>query len=128
MRGISAFLALLGIGVLGITHAVAAPAPHKMALINIELEGDLSDVARQSEWPYRLASLERHLREGITESGTYEIVSLDSAEEWFHKNKGRKALYNCPPCLKDIAGQVGDRHRNYQSYIQGRSRSDRDRP
>jgi len=101
------FMGLLGLGLFASVADAAQPALHKMALLNIEMEGDLSDTSHQSEWPYRLESLARHLREGFAANETYEMVSLAPADEWFQSNKGRKSINDCKPCLTEIAKRVG---------------------
>jgi len=100
-------LILLICGLFLISAAATAAPLHKIAIIDAEMEGDLSDAARQSSWPYRLDSLTRNLREGIAQNGTYDVVSLTGAAEVLAKNKSRMAIYNCPPCLKEIAESVG---------------------
>ena len=88
------------------TTAHAEPL-HKLAIIDVVIEGDLSDASRQSTWPYRLDSLTRHLREGLAEDGTYQVVSMADAAEAIAKNKSRASIHLCPPCLKEIADSVG---------------------
>ena len=93
---------------MGLTSLSANAAPlHKIAIIDAEMEGDLSDASRQASWPYRLESLTRNLREGIATTGSYDVVNLAGAAQVMDRNKGRMAIYNCPPCLKDIATSVG---------------------
>jgi len=79
----------------------------KIAVIDAVIEGDLSDAGRQSSWPYRLDSLTRHLREGLAESGTYDVADMAGAAEIVAKNKNRGSIHLCPPCLKEIADSVG---------------------
>ena len=91
-----------------VCRPLQAAAPlHKMAVIDVEIEGDLSDSSRQTTWPFRLEALTNHLRDGIAAEGTYEIVSLAPAAEVLERNKGRRAIHICPPCLRDIADAVG---------------------
>jgi hypothetical protein len=80
---------------------------HKVAVIDVVIEGDLTDQSRVSTWPFRLESLTRHLREGLKEDGTYDVVDMSPAADVNEKNKIRQSIHLCPPCLKEIAETVG---------------------
>ncbi len=104
---VKTFLAILACVFMGFPAFANSDPLHKLAVIDVVIEGDLTDVGRQSTWPYRLDSLTRHLREGLAENGAYDVVNMADAAPVIEKNKIRDSIHQCAPCLKEISESVG---------------------
>jgi hypothetical protein len=105
LRGFCAALAILITG-----SALAADAPHqpKLAVLDIELTGDLGGPQFTAEHEARLRMESGKLREELELSGLYKVVDITPAQPLITKLKSQQSyLHDCNGCDLEIGRQLG---------------------
>jgi hypothetical protein len=83
--------------------------PHlkTLAVLDLELTGDLGDSSRNAEWAKRLAAMTEVLRDELSRSRFYRVVDHGTAPELIAELKSARYLHGCNGCESDIARQLG---------------------
>lgn len=105
MRG-SLLLRLLATLVAGTTCCVAADEPPRLAVLDIEILGDL-DARRTSEYDARRRAASMRLREELQRSGLYEVVDNAGASDLIERLSAVQYLHKCNGCELDIGRELG---------------------
>ena len=97
---------VFGIG-LAVFAAMAAPlqAAPRLALMQPEIDGDLSDASKQEQWHKRLDRLERQVQDGLGDD-LYAVVDPQPAADLFAQYAHRAAVYQCVPCALEVAKRL----------------------
>ncbi|HYE36458.1 DUF3280 domain-containing protein [Methylocaldum sp.] len=84
-------------------------SPHlkTLAVLDLELTGDLSDSTRDVEWSKRLALMTEALRDELSRSGLYRVVDHGAAPGLIAELKSARYLHACNGCEFDIAQRLG---------------------
>ena len=94
----------IGLAVFVVMAAPVQAAP-RLALMQPELDGDLSDTSKQEQWHQRLDRLERQVQDGLG-GDLYAIVDPQPAADLFAQYAQRAAVYQCVPCALEVAKRL----------------------
>jgi hypothetical protein len=84
----------------------AKPLP-KLAVLEPELEGDLEDQSRVPGWNRKIAALDAFLRQQLAARNLYTVLSNEPAGDLIERDKARRAVHDCMPCIQDVAQRLG---------------------
>ncbi|MBP1148292.1 MULTISPECIES: DUF3280 domain-containing protein [unclassified Methylocaldum] len=84
-----------------------SPDLKTLAVLDLELTGDLGDSTREAEWGRRLAVMTEVLRDDLSRSGLYRVVDHGPAPELVAELKSARYLHACNGCELDIARRLG---------------------
>ncbi|WP_434110303.1 DUF3280 domain-containing protein [Methylocaldum sp. GT1TLB] len=84
-----------------------SPDLKTLAVLDLELTGDLGDSTREAEWSRRLAVMTEVLRDDLSRSGLYRVVDHGPAPELVAELKSARYLHACNGCELDIARRLG---------------------
>lgn len=82
-------------------------APKSLAVLNLALTGDTSDVSRNDEWRQRLTDMTAVLREEIQRSGLYRLVDHRPIPDLIEQWQTTPYLHACNGCEQEIAKRAG---------------------
>lgn len=92
---------------LGVAVPANAAGRPSLVVLDAEVEGDMSDVARRSEWEARAALLTRTLKAGLDTDGLYHVLDDAAAADLLAQLRARREVHACEPCLTDVAARLG---------------------
>jgi len=90
----AAFLAL------GLASAEAAS---RLVIMEPELDGDLSMPGQAEAWQNRLDMIGDQVADGLSSSGSFEVVDPATVEDELARHRGRNSVYACTPCATSLA-------------------------
>jgi hypothetical protein len=85
-------------------HVIALP---RLALLEPELEGDLEDQSRVPGWNRKMAALDAFLRQQLAARNLYTVLSNEPASDLIERDKARREVHDCVPCIQDVAQRLG---------------------
>lgn len=108
-QGALLLLLVAGAGVAGGTGvATAAAAPPTLAVLDVELTGDLGGPGYEAEHAARLRMASDLLRGELERSGLYTVVDLTPAHELIARLQSQQRyLHDCNGCDLDVGRQLG---------------------
>lgn len=96
---------------LAVLLALAVPAAaaerKSLVVLDAEMEGDLSDLARRGEWDARTALLTRTLKDGLNADGLYRVLDAAAAADLLAQLRARREVHACEACLIEVAERLG---------------------
>jgi len=84
-----------------------SPRIKTLAVLDLELTGDLGDSARNAEWAGRLAAMTEVLRDELSRSRLYRVVDHGPVPGLVAELKSAQYLHACNGCEADIARRLG---------------------
>lgn len=105
-RPVRLLAALLGLGaILAVIHATP---PAQLAVLDIELSGDLGGPEFKSEHEARLRTASAKLRQALEGTGLYHVLDNAPAQELIDKLKSQQLyLHDCNGCDLDVGKRLG---------------------
>jgi uncharacterized protein DUF2380 len=100
--------AAIGLALIAAAFAANAASPAKLAVLDVELTGDLGGPEFEAEHQARLKLASARLRESLSRSGLYRIVDNSPAQQTLDELKSRyRYLHDCNGCDLDLGRQLG---------------------
>ena len=88
--------------------AATAPVPPRLAVLDIELTGDLGGPELKAEHETRLRMASERLRRELANSGLYHVVDNAPAQALIDKLKSQQRyLHDCNGCDLDVGKSLG---------------------
>ncbi|WP_029010278.1 DUF2380 domain-containing protein [Azospirillum halopraeferens] len=84
----------------------ADPAPKTLAVLDIEVEGDMSDAARLPEWEARADLLRRTLKAELDAAGLYRVLDDAPAADLLADLRTRRGVHACEACILEVAQRL----------------------
>lgn len=90
------------------TTTVAADSPPRVAVLDVELTGDLGGPALSLEHEKRLEIASARLRADLERSGSYQVIDTTRAQDTIDRLRAQhRYLHDCSGCDLDIGRELG---------------------
>ncbi|WP_160170904.1 DUF2380 domain-containing protein [Lutibaculum baratangense] len=99
-------LPLAALWVVAVAAAPAQAGALRLALLEAEVDGDISDSSRRPEWDARLRRLTDRVSDGLSRDGTYEVVDPAPAARLYETHRRRRNVHACEICAIRVAEEL----------------------